>query len=106
MRICDFEGARHIGKPKDWVDELDGPCGALPVLNAEDLLVGNVMYSFYQPTLEDLAALNAGGALRMGILGTVHPVLRMCVAERDLCDAIGLTPLQDLGVPVGMKDVR
>lgn len=105
MRICDFDGARYIGKPKDWVNELDGHCAALPVVDVHDPLINtNVMYSFYQPTPEDLKALNAGGALRLGVLGNAHPVLRMCAVEADLCDAINIVPMDDLGPPVGLKD--
>ena len=34
---------------------------------------GNVMYSAWQPTEEELATLNAGGAVVLGICGVVHP---------------------------------
>ncbi|MCC4234516.1 hypothetical protein LL253_17735 [Sphingobium soli] len=70
MKACDFPGARQIGAPANWNAELDGAVGTIFVADAIDTLSGtNFMYSVYQPTEADLAALNAGGAIRLGIMG-------------------------------------
>ena len=101
MKACDFPGARRIGAPKDWDAELDGEVGTIFVADAIDMLSGmNMMYSIYQPTPEDLAALNAGGAIRLGIMGTRHPVFQLCALTRGLCDQVGLQPMWDLGPPI------
>ncbi len=101
MKACNFPGARRIGAPKDWNADLDGEVGTIFVTDAVDTLSGmNVMYSVYQPTSEDLAALNAGGAVRLGIMGRSHPVFQLCVLSAPLCAQAGLQPTWDLGAPI------
>lgn len=102
MKACNFPGSRRIGAPRDWNAELDGEVGTIFVTDAIDTLSGmNIMYSVYQPTAEDLAALNAGGAIRLGIMGRSHPVFQLCVLNPSACEQAGLEPMWDLGEPVG-----
>ena len=101
MLACDFAGAHPVGKPRDWIPELDGDCGTIFCIDAVNELVGhNFKYSFYKPTAEDLAVLNAGGALRLGIMCNAHPVFNMVVFGPALCEAIDLKPMWDLGSPM------
>lgn len=86
MRICNFDGARPLGAPKDWDQHLDGACGVLPVLDAVDEQSGfNFMYSVWRLTPEELAVIQAGGAIRLGISGRVHPVINMAVLSPEIC---------------------
>lgn len=102
MKACDFNGSRRIGKPRDWDDELDGGCGDIFVTDAIDTQSGhNFMYSVYRPTPEDLAALNAGGALRLGILGRSHPVFNMAVLGPHTCEESGVREAWDMGPVIG-----
>ncbi|MAM41698.1 MAG: hypothetical protein CL949_25055 [Erythrobacter sp.] len=101
MKACDFPGARRIGAPANWDAELDGAVGTIFVTDAVDVLSGqNFMYSVYQPTPEDLAALNAGGAIRLGIMGRAHPVFQLCVLTPRICEQADLRPMWDLGEPL------
>lgn len=97
MQICNFPGARTIGPPRTW----DGECGTIFVTDAVDTLSGmNIMYTVYKPTAEDLEVLNNGGVLRLGIMGTTHPVFNMCVLGADVAERAELEPKWDLGPPV------
>lgn len=96
MRICTFDGARPLGAPKDWDQNLDGACGVLPVLDAVDEQSGfNFMYSVWRPTAEELAALQGGGAIRLGIVGHSHPVINMAVLTPETCDEAHLVELPE-----------
>jgi len=87
MRICDFAGSRHIGAPADWDQDRDGPCGALPVVDAFDKASGMlVMYSVWRPSPEEIAALLNGGAIRLGVVGFAHPVVNMAVLTPETCE--------------------
>mgnify|MGYP006385546029 FL=1 len=101
MQICNFPGARTIGPPRTWDADLDGECGTIFVTDAVDTLSGmNVMYTVYKPTAEDLESLNNGGVLRLGIMGSTHPVFNMCVLGPDVAARAELEPKWDLGLPI------
>lgn len=101
MQACNFAGAHAVGKPKDWIPELDGECGTIFCMDQmNDQLGYNFKYSIYKPTEADLAVLNAGGALRLGIMCEGHPVFNMICLDRAICDEINLTPMWDLGEPL------
>jgi hypothetical protein len=102
MKACRFDGARPIGKPADWVPELDGECGTIYVIDAVDTLSGmNIMYSLYKPTPEDLVALNAGGCIRLGIMGRTHPVFQLGVLGPHTCEVAKVEPKFDMGPVIG-----
>lgn len=68
-----IEGAtRTLGAPKDWNAERDGECGSLDILDQSAGGV-NMMHSVWKPTPEELAALSAGGEVRLTVFGEVHP---------------------------------
>ena len=99
MNICDFPAkTRTIGRPAGWIDELDGPCGEVFVLDHHDeLLNANWMVTFYKLTDDDIRALAQGGSLRLRIMGSGHPVIGMNVMGPNATEAIGLVPKGDLG---------
>jgi len=60
-----------LGAPQGWVqDEL--PCSALPITRAYDGSVPTIT-SFWRPTAEELAALNAGALVALHIVGKSMP---------------------------------
>ncbi|QGP80031.1 hypothetical protein [Sphingobium sp. CAP-1] len=101
MFACNFPGSRPIGAPREWNAELDGEVGTIFVMDITDVLSGhNIMASFYQPSPADLAALNAGGAIRLGIMGQRHPVFQLGVVTPAACAEAQLRPAWDMGEPI------
>jgi hypothetical protein len=101
VQVCNFPGARTIGPPRSWDADLGGECGTIFVTDAVDTLSGmNIMYTIYKPTAEDLEALNNGGVLRLGIMGSVHPVFNMCVLGAETVASAELEPKWELGSPI------
>lgn len=100
MQACNFPGATPIGKPKDWVDELDGKCGTIFCVQQYDAhLNANWIHSIYKPTKEDLEALNNGGVLRLSVLGG-HPVFQMVCLTPERTAEVEPEPMWDLGAPI------
>ncbi|MCA7945595.1 hypothetical protein [Burkholderia vietnamiensis] len=80
MLIREIEGAtRRLGAPADW-DQSKSACDALPIVDVETDN-GPFMVSAWQPTADELAALNAGASVRLWIQGTNHPVVTLAVDE-------------------------
>ncbi|MEV4934600.1 hypothetical protein [Sphingobium sp. LSP13-1-1.1] len=97
MIVCDFAGSRPLGAPSGWDQQLDGGCATLPIVDAVDELSGfNFMYSVWRPTPDELAALAAGGAIRLGIMGTAHPVVNMAVLTAGTCQEVELREVAEL----------
>lgn len=85
MEIVRHPQTNHsFGAPADMQD---GSCAALPVVIASDGY-GTWAYSFWKPDAEELAALQAGGAIQLGVRlggdGGSHPVVSMCVTKEVL----------------------
>ncbi|HDR9153810.1 TPA: hypothetical protein QDB05_000229 [Burkholderia vietnamiensis] len=87
MLIREVEGAtRRLGAPADW-DQSKSACDVLPIVDV-DTDNGPFMVSAWQPTAEELAALNSGASIRLWIQGTNHPVVALAVDEStERCDA-------------------
>jgi len=101
MRILSFPGTRPIGKPSDWIPELDGNCGTIHVVDHLDEHLGhNIMYSVYMPTNEDRAAIAAGGGIRLGIHGNRHPVFQLGVLSHARMEQLEYVEHEDLGEPI------
>ena len=101
MRILSFPGAEPVGKPKDWIPELDGECGTIFVVRHFDEHLGyNIQYSVYKPTEADIAAIVAGGGIRLGIHGDGHPVFQLGVLTKERMDQLDYTEHEDLGEPI------
>lgn len=79
MDIAPHPGAtRRYAPPLDWDEAKHGPCGTLEVAEL-DTPSGPFMESLWRPTAEDLAALNSGACIVLGIRGNVHPVVYLGV---------------------------
>lgn len=68
MRIAN--ATHYMGAPKGWEPERDGRCSHLAVR-----VVGNVYESAWEPTPDELAALNAGGSVLLRVVGGQPPVM-------------------------------
>lgn len=66
-----------LGAPVGW-DQEALPCGALPVTRTEWDGVPSVV-SFWKPTPEELAALNAGKPLALWVCGQTMPPVALMV---------------------------
>jgi hypothetical protein len=101
VKILSFPGTRPIGKPKDWIPELDGNCGTIHVLDHFNAQLGyNIMYSVYMPTDADREAIAAGGGIRLGIHGTGHPVFQPGVLTHARMEQLEYIEHEDLGEPI------
>lgn len=64
---------RKLNPPTDWDEEKDGPCWAVYV--KDEVINGmQFMVMSYEPTLEELKALNEGAKIHFGINGIILPV--------------------------------
>lgn len=75
---------RCIGKPRDWVPELDGSCGALSVRDEIELQSGvNFMHSEWHLQEGELKLLqDHNGVIVLRISGHIHPVVSLSVEGR------------------------
>lgn len=70
MRPVEIDGATHMfGAPKAWLAERHGECGMLPVRRD-----GDTYASAWRPSADDLAVLQAGGAIVLTVYGLQPPV--------------------------------
>lgn len=90
MLIQRIQGAtRVLGAPVNWDEAADGPCFGLPILDIPAApptgpdQPGNAaqMASAWEPTPEELAALNAGAPVILFVIGGVHPPVYVGVGE-------------------------
>jgi len=82
LPVTNPAATRRLGAPPNWDQARDGECGALEIADVIDEKSGNrVMESLWRPAPEELAALNAGAAVVLGIFGATHPVVYLgCTA--------------------------
>jgi hypothetical protein len=59
----------YLGAPPGWEPAEDGACAPLAVRH-----VGNIYESAWEPTPDELAALNAGGSVVLRVVGSQPPV--------------------------------
>jgi hypothetical protein len=62
----------RLGAPTNWDEAKDGKCHTLPAHRDEE---SNAYSSFWLPTPEELARLNAGDPICLTIYGRTHPVV-------------------------------
>lgn len=85
MKPTVTRGATNVfSKPENWDDEKFGPCGDLQV--RMDVFGGNEKgiiecYSTWKPSAGELAMLNAGGVIEVGICLPNQPVMSVSVVE-------------------------
>jgi hypothetical protein len=61
----------HLGAPQGWDEAAQGPCGRLHVR----VLPEGICESAWEPTPDELAALNAGASIILGVVGGQPPVM-------------------------------
>lgn len=69
---------KNWGAPSNWHPEM-GVCGALPTAYEKGPGGAEFWVSAWEPTPEDLALLNAGGSIHLGVSANVYPVVFMRV---------------------------
>ena len=69
-----------LGAPKGW-DQGALPCSALPITRIIYECEGGQqgVMSFWKPTAEELAVLNAGGSVVLSVLGVTMPPVQLSV---------------------------
>jgi hypothetical protein len=78
MLIRRIENAtRNLGAPPDWDGDL-GKCNVLPIRDVQ-IEDSPFMISAWEPTPAELAALNAGGSIKLWVQGVRHPVVSLTV---------------------------
>ncbi len=83
MKPTNTRDATHLfAKPANWDDEADGPCGDLQV-RAETFGERSIveLISTWKPTEHELAHLNRGGVVEIGICATTQPPMRAYVVD-------------------------
>ncbi len=72
MKPVEFAGQTQLlGPPRN---SQRGDCGALPVRIVSDETWGRLFFSYWRPSPEELAVLNAGGHVRLQVCN-LHPPL-------------------------------
>ena len=66
-----------LGAPAGW-DQKELPCNALPITRTKCEGVPAVVL-FWRPTAEELAALNAGAAVALWVMGHTMPPVSLSV---------------------------
>ncbi len=72
---------RYLGAPPDWNPETDGDCAHLAIRD-ERIGLNSQMVSTWEPTPDELAALNAGAKVELVIAGRIHPPVMLRVGDR------------------------
>jgi hypothetical protein len=71
MNPIEFEGQTVLLGPPPGTPR--GECGALPVKRVQVGTFGGYFMSYWKPTPEELAALNAGAHVALAVHGGAHP---------------------------------
>jgi hypothetical protein len=109
MRPTTTRNATHLFQaPANWNEETDGKCGDLQV-RAETFGAREVveLFSTWGPTPDELAQLNRGGVIEIGICSATQPAMQVGVVDpvgRGICSTT--QPAMQVGVvdPVGRED--
>lgn len=81
MLIRRIEGCtRVLGAPKDWNHD-DIRCVGLPIRDVPTD-EGNVMISAWEPTPEEIEALQRGESIKLWVFGTGHPAVYITVDDK------------------------
>ena len=83
MRPTFTRGATHIFEPpKNWQPETDGECGDLQV-RVETFGERNIveLFSTWKPNAAEIAHINAGGVIEIGICTATQPVMRARIVD-------------------------
>jgi hypothetical protein len=72
---------RVLGAPEGW-NQGDLPCHAIPVTDQVYPEGIRAVVSYWQPTAEELAVLNAGGLIGLSVIGITMPPVAVFVEPR------------------------
>ncbi|MFW2829908.1 hypothetical protein [Sphingomonas sp. ID0503] len=81
MIVAVIEGYHVVlGAPAGWTPETSGPCLGLPIRREMN---GDMpcMVSAWEPTVAELAALQAGAKVYLRVLGSAHPPVMIYVGD-------------------------
>lgn len=70
-----------LAPPADWNAERDGPCETLYGVRSVDDFKNVINQTLWEPTEEELAALNAGARIVLTIWGVPHPPVAIDVSQ-------------------------
>lgn len=79
---------RSLGAPKGWDPNDSGPCYGLPV-RIEKHGENNCFVSAWEPTPDELAALNRGAKVMLRVVGDGHPPVMVYVDQEPDADVPG-----------------
>jgi len=68
---------RDLGAPQGW-DQRKLSCGSLPISDSHMAGVP-CMYSYWQPTSEEIELIKQGAVIQLGVVGQGHPPVSMQV---------------------------
>lgn len=81
--IQPIEATHNFKPPKNWEPEADGECGDLWIrLGSHGARDIPTFTSAWRPTVDELAALNAGGEIEITLVGSQPPMSVDVVASR------------------------
>src|ERR1700726_4434129 len=87
MRPSNTRGSPHnFSKPENWDDELQGTCGNLEVRAQLDAAKAVQLVSTWRPNASDLALLNAGGVIEVGLCQASQPAMWLQVVPTSEAD--------------------
>lgn len=72
---------RVLGAPEGW-DQGALPCNAIPITDALYQDSVRAVVSYWQPSAEDLAILNAGGLICLSVIGVTMPPVAIFAEPR------------------------
>jgi hypothetical protein len=72
---------RVLGAPDGWKQD-DLECHAIPVTDVVYPQGVRALMSFWQPTAEELAVLNAGGLIGLSVIGVTMPPVAIFAEPR------------------------
>jgi len=77
-----IQGAtRNLGKPEGWVDDLDGPCSHLPIVDVMTDSGINLMISHWEILPDELERLKQGAPMFLQVVGELHPPVMLWVGD-------------------------
>lgn len=83
-----IEGAtRYLGAPAGWTPPPGEACVHLAIVDTASDGGTPLMISAWEPTPDELAALNSGGAVYLWICGTSHPMVALTAMTADQVEA-------------------
>lgn len=81
MNFIKHPSCNHHFGPPPGISGND--CGTLPVKRWRDPSFGQVLTSFWRPSAQELATLNAGGSIAINLYTNVQPMMSTQVYQKE-----------------------